>query len=484
MSICMSVDDILYNELQRFVNNQQINLYTEDGKFTEVFRHSSTKFLIPIGLFSSSVPIVKPMSYSYKNYLDTSIEDIKFPNLYPLQRKVVNEVVKVIQQKIKEKRPIYITLYLACGFGKTITSSYLMSMHKRKTVICVPNKILASQWKPVIEATGISFIISIYGVAKLLNKLEDTIADVLIIVSKHLLNNTFCKYIYDHYDLFILDESHSYNLMNDTAVSRFLTFYPPNICYFLTATPRLSNRIYCNDVINVTRISKLRKYLRVIDYYFESNHKYDNNIKSMIKCLDKVSNKYHIYTEKILSEDTLRNNLIINTIYDEYVKGNIHRVLVVTKLRKHMNKIYELLCAKIKEENIFLGDAENPNINDIVKTIKEKEKFIFISTLSYAGTGLDISSLDSLFICLAVINNMNIHQLLGRICRETESINRIVYLFPTTSIKEIKHAIGFFTQRIISLAVEELGFIRSKGLDNKKEEKALSLAFNESHLEV
>lgn len=178
----------------------------------------------------------------------------------------------------------------------------------------------------------------------------------------------------------------------------------------------------------------------------------------MIKRLDGPSNKYHIYTEKLLSVDEPRNQLILDTLVEEFKSGTINRILVITKLREHMVFFYKRLLDLFGSEVVFIGDAQNRRTPDMVKSIKELNRFIFVSTLFYSGTGLDIPSLDSLFICSAVINNMQIEQLLGRVCRETELLDRTVYVFPNTSIKEIKYMIGNFVQRIISLSVDKLGF--------------------------
>ncbi|AOP31616.1 DNA helicase [Skunkpox virus] len=448
----------LYAELKRMAGGQPISLFNEHGDFVEVEHGSSFKFLIPKG-FYSSMSVKTNLQLETLTTTDnkiTSINPTNAPKLYPLQRKVVSEVISNMRKMIELKRPLYITLHLACGFGKTITTCYLMATHGRKTVICVPNKMLIHQWKTQVEAVGLEHKISIDGVSSLLKDLKTQSPDVLIVVSRHLTNDAFCKYINKHYDLFILDESHTYNLMNNTAVTRFLAYYPPMICYFLTATPRPANRIYCNSVVNVAKLSDLKKTINVVDSFFEPYS--TDNIRHMIKRLDGPSNKYHIYTEKLLSVDEPRNQLILNTLVEEFKSGSINRILVITKLREHMVFFYERLLDIFGSEIVFLGDAQNRRTPEIVKSIKELNRFIFVSTLFYSGTGLDIPSLDSLFICSAVINNMQIEQLLGRVCRETELLDRTVYVFPSTSIKEIKYTIGNFLQRIISLSVDKLGF--------------------------
>ncbi|AUL80285.1 DNA helicase [Vaccinia virus] len=448
----------LYAELKKITCGQPRSLFNEDGHFVEVEPGSSFEFVIPKGFYAS--PSVKTSlvfeTLTTTDYKITSINPTNAPKLYPLQRKVVSEVVTNMRKMIEAKRPLYITLHLACGFSKTITTCYLMARHGRKTVICVTYKMLIHQWKTQVEAVGLEHKISLDGVSSLLKELKTQSPDVLIVVSRHLTNDAFCNYINRHDDLFILDELHTYNLMNNTAVKRFLAYYPPMMCYFLTARPRPPNRIYCNSIINIAKLSDLIKTIYAVDSFFEPYS--TDNIRHMVKRLDGPSNKDHIYTEKLLHVDEPRNQLILNTLEEEFKSGTINRILVITKLRQHIVFFYKRLLDFFGSEVVFIGDGQNRRTPDMVKSIKELNRFTFVSTSFYSGTGVDILSLDSLFICSAVINNMQIEQLLGRVCRETELVNRTVYVFPNTSIKEIKYIIENFMQRIIGLPVDKLGF--------------------------
>lgn len=121
---------------------QPLSLFNEDGDFVEVEPGSSFKFLIPKGFYAS--PSVKTsLVFETLTTTDnkiTSINPTNAPKLYPLQRKVVSEVVSNMRKMIESKRPLYITLHLACGFGKTITTCYLMATHGRKPSFAYPIK--------------------------------------------------------------------------------------------------------------------------------------------------------------------------------------------------------------------------------------------------------------------------------------------------------------------------------------------------------
>ncbi|ANS71197.1 DNA helicase transcript release factor [Pteropox virus] len=469
----INITNKLYTYIKKISGSQPLFLFNSDNNHVEVFPNSSFKFLVPAGLFSSyRVMLRDELKYPIANNPMTNEKDLSLPNLYPLQQLVVDKVVAAMKRKEEEHRPKYITLHLKCGFGKTVTACYLMAKERKRTVICVPNKMLIPQWKTAVELTKANYMISVHGVSKLL--LEKSTPDVLIVVSRHFANEEFCNLVYSNYDVVIVDESHTYNLMNNSAMTRYLAFYPPPICYFLTATPRQSNRIYCNDIINVEKESSLNKTIKIIDCYFKpfSNEK----IRNLSTKLNSTYNKYHVFTEKILTEDVHRNKLIIKTLVEEYTSRKINRIMIITKLRAHMLMFYNELVKKFRND-VVLGDAQNRKTPEIVNGLRSKDRFIFISTLYYAGTGLDLPSLDSLFVGVAVMNNMHMEQLLGRVCRETTLTDRTVYVFPTTSIREIKSVVDNYVQRLISLALD-LGFVQLNTDKPCKEETALKLAFS------
>ncbi|AUL80593.1 DNA helicase [Vaccinia virus] len=293
----LKMEYTLYAELKKMTCGHPLSLFIKDGDFVEVEPGSSFNFLIRKGFYAS--PSVKTRLV-FETLTTTDIKITSFiptnaPKLYPRQRKVVSEVVSNMRKMTESIRPLYITLHLACGFGNSITTCYLMATHGRKTVICVPNKMFIYQWKTQVEAVGLEHKISIDGVISLLKELKTQSPDGLKVISRHLTNDASCKYINKHYDLFILDESHTSNLMNNSAVRRFLACYPPMMCHFLTHTARPANRIYCNIIINIAKLSDLKKTIYAVVSSFEPYS--TDNIRHMVKRLDGPSNKFHIYTE-------------------------------------------------------------------------------------------------------------------------------------------------------------------------------------------
>ncbi|DBA38457.1 TPA_asm: MC123R [Molluscum contagiosum virus] len=460
MSGFLAMDDKLYTDLKKLVGAQPLYLFTARGDFVEVARRSEFRFRVPAGFFAGEGVALRGQQFPAGSARMPDAAHLRLPRLYPAQQQVVAELRAIAKACAREQRPLYVTLHLACGFGKTVTASYLLGTHRRRAVVCVPTKMLLAQWGAVLAALRVSVYVSGEGVRKLMSVLRTRDFSVLVVVNKHFADPGFCALVHERYDVFVLDESHTYNLMNLTLMTRFLSFFPPRICYFLSATPRAANRVYCNRVVNVTKFSALRKTVRVLSTFFPpfSNAR----IREFVQRLDSVHNKYHIYTEKALAEDAPRNASIVAVTAAAFEHRDAHRVLLITKLRSHMLGMHAALSARLGAQHVFLGDAQSRHTPEIVCELRASERFVFVSTLFYSGTGLDIPHLDTLVVCHAVMNHMQAEQLLGRICRETEQPRRTVYVFPTTSVREIKNMVGLFAQRFITLATQKLGFTQER----------------------
>ncbi|QHW16511.1 MC123R [Molluscum contagiosum virus] len=474
MSGFLAMDDKLYADLKKLVGAQPLYLFTARGDFVEVARRSEFCFRVPAGFFAGEGVPLRGQQFPAGSARMPDAAHLRLPRLYPAQQQVVAELRAIAKACAREQRPLYVTLHLACGFGKTVTASYLLGTHRRRAVVCVPTKVLLAQWGAALAALRVSVYVSGEGVRKLMAVLRTRDFSVLVVVNKHFADPGFCALVHERYDVFVLDESHTYNLMNLTLMTRFLSFFPPRICYFLSATPRAANRVYCNRVVNVTKFSALRKTVRVLSIFFPpfSNAR----IREFVQRLDSVHNKYHIYTEKALAEDAPRNASIVAATAAAFERLDAKRVLLITKLRSHMLGMHAALSARLGAQHVFLGDAQSRYTPEIVRELRASERFVFVSTLFYSGTGLDIPHLDTLVVCHAVMNHMQAEQLLGRICRETEQPRRTVYVFPTTSVREIKNMVGLFAQRFITLATQKLGFTQEREQPEDAPEKHASAA--------
>lgn len=481
----VQVDDKLYAYLKNLVGpHRPLCLFRDNEEFAEVFPGSSFRFALPVGLFADlrvrTRGVAFPALRDAARMRGINLGANTLPSLYPNQRIVVDEVLAARDELLAAGRAVYITLHLACGFGKTLTACHLIATHARRAVICVPNRMLVPQWRAAVAELRVPFAVSYDGAAALLRSGELDRAMVAIVVSRHFANDEFCRAVSRQFDVLVLDESHTYNLMNNTAVARYLVKYPPPMCYFLTATPRRANRIYCNRVVNVSVVSRLSKVVRVVDAFFEPYT--TTKIRAMARSLEGPQNKYHVFTEKILAEDVRRNALIADTVEAAFRAGTSRRVLVLTKLRGHMADLHAALAARLGTDVVFLGDAKNKRTPELTRALREKDRFVLVSTVFFSGTGLDLPNLDSLAVAAAVLNRMVMEQMIGRVCRESHADARTLFVFPSSSVRAIADTVAAFAGRLVALATDALGFVReravSAGAPGAREERALYSALS------
>ncbi|QLI57602.1 DNA helicase [Orf virus] len=477
----VQVDDKLYAYLKKLAGRgRPLCLFRDNGEFVEVFAGSAFRFVLPVGLFADLR--VRTRGVAFPKLRDSArmrgvrVDAHTLPSLYPNQRIVVDEVLAARDQLLAAGRAVYVTLHLACGFGKTLTACHLIATHGRRAVVCVPNRMLVPQWRAAVAELRVPFAVSCDGAASLLRSGELDRAMVAIVVSRHFANDDFCRAVSRQFDVLVLDESHTYNLMNNTAVSRFLTKYPPPMCFFLTATPRTANRIYCNRVVNVSVVSRLTKVVRVVDAFFEPY--ITPKIRTLERSLEGPQNKYHVFTEKILGEDVHRNKLIVDTVVAAMAAGEARRVLVLTKLREHMVGLHAALRERLGAETVFLGDAKNKKTPEVTRALRDKDRFVLVSTVFFSGTGLDLPNLDALAVAAAVLNRMVMEQMIGRVCRESHANTRTLFVFPDSSVRAIRDTVSAFAQRLVALAVDGLGFVRERAAAGAKNEPALYSAIS------
>ncbi|WOC35525.1 DNA helicase [Equine parapoxvirus] len=472
------IDDKLYAYLKNMVGAARpLCLFRDNGEFVEVERGSSFKFALPAGLFADlrvkpAAPL--PALRDSARMQGVDLGENTLPSLYPNQRIVVDEVAAARDQLLAAGRPVYVTLHLTCGFGKTLTACHLIATHARRAVVCVPNRMLVPQWRAAVAELRVPFVVSCAGASALLRSGHLDSAMVAVVVSRHFANDAFCRAVSRRFDVLVLDESHTYNLMNNTAVTRFLARYPPPMCFFLTATPRPCNRVYCNRVVNVAVVSRLAKVVRVVDAFFEPYS--TPSIRAMARSLEGPQNKYHVLTEKILAEDVHRNRLIADTVAAAFLAGDVRRVLVLTKLRNHMLALHAALADRLGAEHLCLGDAKDRRTPENTRALRERERFVLVSTVFFAGTGLDLPNLDSLAVAAGVLNRMAMEQVIGRICRESHAGDRVLFVFPDSSVRAVRDVVSAFAARLAGLATDSLGFVRGRARGARAEEPALNSA--------
>src|SRR5690606_15740021 len=135
-----------------------------------------------------------------------------------------------------------------------------------------------------------------------------------------------------------------------------------------------------------------------------------------------------ILLNKLIQQDIHRNQLIINTILNT-IKNNTRAILLVT-FRTHRDYLYNELKKRL--DFVYLGTSKS--IHSIIKDLKDKTKYIILSTDKLLNTGFDMTNLNTIHVGSILQNQTSIIQTIGRIERSSDiedidQYNRYLYIY-------------------------------------------------------
>lgn len=470
IGLLKSIKSILYEN-----KNGSLWLYNKDNIFIEVTEdnlESNNPFTLPIGIFSNIMLklhcIFDDKERQYDHLFFTKNYTIPFV-INNLQTEVINMYTKYTE--INKDKPLHLTFNLPCGFGKTVIATYISLVYNYKTIIIVNRKLLMLQWAKHFRKAGLNVYCSYKGpkhLMKIINSnyseesnllddpednefenldseimklIQEDISsqcdndlinnDILIIPSKHLKNEDFVKFAINNYTICFIDESHTYNLLNDSTMNRFLSNNYFKYLFSLSATPsRINKLFFCQEIklndIYLEQFNNLKKLERKL---FNVKTITKTNIPLSIEMLVQIKNmtkkimiKNKLTTFKynsiinLLYLDTNRNQIIINNIINNYKETT--RGIIIVSLRSHLTYLFEELSKK-NVQNLFLGKPEK--IKNIVENIKKNnlKQYLIVATDKLINTGFDMQNLNTLHIASIFMNNTEYLQTVGRIERET-----------------------------------------------------------------
>jgi len=357
---------------------------------------------------------------------------------------MITEYNKSIQMKV----PFTCLMKAPCGFGKSETSIKLIVDLKVKTVIIVKTKLLVTHWMSYFEKYKIDYNGSLFGSTELLVKMPDKLItpDVLIVVSRHLENPNFIKFLENNYSLCIIDEIHLWNLSSTSEVSKFILLHPMPITVYLTATPNMhTDSIFYGTVFYGERDSNIDNINRYIVDYSKVD---TTTIPSTIE--------YDPESLCSVEKDMLRNRIIVSCIMENIAKNSV----TFCNRRNHMELLYNLLNVSIKiilkQENtpisnlqedevsmsfnlgvkpiiILKGDAEFQKIHQKINNLSTANHFAMITTSHLCATGVNLPSINTVMIAAPALNETDIQQAVGRAERGPYNTDRYTYLFYANS---------------------------------------------------
>lgn len=309
------------------------------------------------------------------------------------------------------------------AFGKTVIASYIIGQRKTNTLIFVHTQALMQQWKKSLEQF-LKFDImppetqkgigrkKTWSPVGMIGAGKDTLNGIVdIAVMQSLVDGAEARELVRNYGMIIVDECHHVSAVN---FEKILKYANAKHVYGLTATPARQDGhhpiifMQCGP-IRYRVDAKTQAEKRSFEHYLIPRFTSFRNISD-----DNITTLY-----KKLSEDTARNNLIIN---DAVLAIKNHRTpIILTERREHVAKLTEML--KLYCDNVvsIVGTASVKSRRETLERLEKitkDESLVIIATGRYVGEGFDYPRLDTLLLALPIAWKGKVAQYVGRLHRD------------------------------------------------------------------
>ena len=318
-------------------------------------------------------------------------------------------------------------LHATTAFGKTVTAAAIIARKKVNTLILVHSKALLKQWHDrLTEFLNIDYpqheeknkrgrgkVFSPIGCFDSSGNTLHGIIDIALIQS--CLDEDGVKPFVQDYGMVIVDECHH---VSSITFEQVLMSIKAHTIYGLTATPIRKDGhqpiifMQCGPIRFSTDVkSQIAKqsFDRFLIPRFTS---YNSILEDRLS----IATLY-----KYLSEDEIRNNLIVEDICKAVNAGRTP--IILTNRTAHVSVLAEKLKATIKNVISLTGigtTKEKREAMQRLQTIPDSEQLVIVATGKYVGEGFDYPRLDTLFLALPISWKGLLTQYAGRLHREYE----------------------------------------------------------------
>ena len=318
-------------------------------------------------------------------------------------------------------------LHATTAFGKTVTAAAIIARKKVNTLILVHSKALLKQWHDrLTEFLNIDYpkheeknkrgrrkVFSPIGCFDSSGNTLHGIIDIALIQS--CLDEDGVKPFVQDYGMVIVDECHH---VSSITFEQVLMSIKAHTIYGLTATPIRKDGhqpiifMQCGPIRFTTDVkSQIAKqsFDRFLIPRFTS---YNSILEDRLS----IATLY-----KYLSEDEIRNNLIVDDICKAVNTGRTP--IILTNRTAHVSVLAEKLNATIKNVISLTGAGttrEKREAMQRLQTIPDSEQLVIVATGKYVGEGFDYPRLDTLFLALPISWKGLLTQYAGRLHREYE----------------------------------------------------------------
>lgn len=318
-------------------------------------------------------------------------------------------------------------LHATTAFGKTVTAAAIIARKKVNTLILVHSKALLTQWhERLTEFLDIDFkepeepkkrgrkkVFSPIGCLDSAGNSLHGIIDIALIQS--CLEENGVKSFVQNYGLVIVDECHH---VSSITFENVLKNIKAHTVYGLTATPIRKDGqqpiifMQCGP-IRFSADAKSQITKQSFDRYLIPRF---TTYRSITEDRQTITAMY-----QSLSEDTVRNNLIVNDICNVVDSGRTP--IILTNRTSHVTLLAEKLKTTIPNVITLTGSGsikEKREALQRLQTISPSEPLVIVATGKYVGEGFDYSRLDTLFLALPISWKGLVAQYAGRLHRENE----------------------------------------------------------------
>lgn len=320
-----------------------------------------------------------------------------------------------------------VILHATTAFGKTVTAAAIIARKKVNTLILVHSKALLKQWHDrLTEFLNIDYpkheeknkrgrrkVFSPIGCFDSSGNTLHGIIDIALIQS--CLDEDGVKPFVQDYGMVIVDECHH---VSSITFEQVLMSIKVHTIYGLTATPIRKDGhqpiifMQCGPIRFSTDVKSQMAKQSFDRFLIPRFTSYNSILEDRLS----IATLY-----KYLSEDEIRNNLIVEDICKAVNTGRTP--IILTNRTAHVSVLAEKLKATIKNVISLTGAGttrEKREAMQRLQTIPDSEQLVIVATGKYIGEGFDYPRLDTLFLALPISWKGLLTQYAGRLHREYE----------------------------------------------------------------
>ena len=308
------------------------------------------------------------------------------------------------------------------AFGKTVIASYIASIRKTNTLVLVHTQALMQQWKKSLEQF-LTFDITppeqrkgrgrkkTWWPVGLLGAGKDTLNGIVdVAVMQSLVDGDEVKELVRNYGMIIVDECHHVSAVN---FEKILKYANAKYVYGLTATPTRQDG---HHPIIFMQCGPIR--YRVDAKAQADKREFEHYIIPRLTSFRSISDDNITTLYKKLSDDAMRNNLIVNDVVSAIKNGRTP--IILTERREHVAMLAELLKSHCDNVIPIIGTTSAKSRRETLErldNIPQEESLVVVATGRYVGEGFDYPRLDTLFLALPIAWKGKVAQYAGRLHR-------------------------------------------------------------------